>query len=163
MTFKKIINTVLTAVCVSVLLVGCAEDDVEYLSAYEQYLIDVEIIEDYIAENDLDAYNVDSFGVYLAITEEGTIDTDLYPTSTSTVTCDYKGYLIDGTEFDSNESISFPLTSVITGWQIAFQELTVGDKATMLIPSYYGYGQSARGSIPANSVLIFDVELISFE
>ena len=81
----------------------------------------------------------------------------------------YTGYFTDGKVFDSSvergEPIEFPLGQgqVIPGWDEGIQLLKVGDKARFIIPSVIGYGDKAVGPIPANSTLIFDVELMDVE
>ena len=87
------------------------------------------------------------------------------PKATDTVEVHYHGTLIDGTVFDSSvergESISFPLSGVIPGWTEALQLMSVGDKYKLYLPPSIAYGERQTGSIPANSALIFEVELIS--
>ncbi len=89
------------------------------------------------------------------------------PKSTDTVEVHYHGTLIDGTVFDSSvergESISFPVTGVIRGWIEALQLMSVGDKWKLTIPPELAYGPQARGKIPANSALIFEVELLGIK
>ena len=81
----------------------------------------------------------------------------------------YTGYLSDGTSFDSSvergEPIEFVLGQgqVIPGWDEGIQLLKVGDKARFIIPPSIGYGDKAMGPIPANSTLVFDVELVDTE
>lgn len=86
------------------------------------------------------------------------------PTLQDQVKTHYHGTLIDGTVFDSSvergEPISFPLGGVIQGWQEGLQLMSVGAKWRFFIPSALGYGNRATGSIPANSILIFEVELL---
>lgn len=86
------------------------------------------------------------------------------PTLENQVKTHYHGTLIDGTVFDSSvergEPISFPLGGVIKGWQEGLQLMSVGAKWRFFIPSELGYGNRATGSIPANSILIFEVELL---
>ena len=79
----------------------------------------------------------------------------------------YRGKLLSGKVFDSsferNEPIKFPVGvgRVIPGWDEGIMQLVVGDKATLIIPSYLGYGErGAGGVIPPNADLIFDVELV---
>ncbi len=86
------------------------------------------------------------------------------PKESNTVKVHYHGTLIDGTVFDSsverNEPIEFPVTGVIPGWVEALQLMSVGDKWKLTIPPAIAYGARAKGNIPANSVLIFEVELL---
>lgn len=83
-----------------------------------------------------------------------------------TVFVHYTGRLTDGTIFDSsiprNEPFSFQLGMghVIQGWEIGIQGMKVGGKRTLTIPPELGYGAQAVGTIPANSTLVFEVELI---
>lgn len=86
------------------------------------------------------------------------------PTPTNTVKVHYHGTLTDGTVFDSsverNEPIEFPVIGVIPGWIEALQLMSVGDKWKLTIPAELAYGPRASGQIPANSVLVFEVELL---
>lgn len=88
------------------------------------------------------------------------------PNSGQAVSVHYTGYLQDGKIFDSSvergEPISFPLGQgrVIKGWDEAIGYMHVGEKARLIIPPAIGYGQREMGPIPANSTLIFDVELV---
>jgi len=85
------------------------------------------------------------------------------PTATSTVEVAYHGTLIDGTVFDSSiergSTATFALNEVIPGWTEGLQLMSVGDKYKFYVPANLGYGPRARGKIPANAVLIFEVEL----
>lgn len=90
------------------------------------------------------------------------------PTAEDSVTVNYRGKLIDGTEFDSsykrNKPASFKVNRVIKGWTEALQLMQEGDKWEIYIPPELGYGARGAGrSIPANSALIFEVELISVD
>jgi FKBP-type peptidyl-prolyl cis-trans isomerase FklB len=86
------------------------------------------------------------------------------PGADDTVTVNYRGTLIDGTEFDSSykrgQPASFPVGGVIRGWTEALQKMKVGSKWKLFIPSELAYGEQGRPSIPANSTLIFEVELL---
>lgn len=88
------------------------------------------------------------------------------PTADDTVTVNYRGTLIDGTEFDSSyrrgQPATFPVKGVIPGWTEALQLMTVGSKWMLYIPSNLAYGEhGAGGAIGPNSTLIFEVELMS--
>ncbi len=104
-------------------------------------------------------------GMFYKIT--GTKNGTESPVAGKKVKVHYTGTLIDGTKFDSSvdrgEPIEFPIGqgAVIKGWDEGIGYLKVGDKATLIIPPTLGYGAQARGPIPANSWMIFDVELIS--
>ena len=85
------------------------------------------------------------------------------PGATSTVEVAYHGTLIDGTVFDSSvergDTATFALNEVIPGWTEGVQLMSVGDKFKFYVPANIGYGPRGRGKIPANAVLIFEVEL----
>lgn len=90
------------------------------------------------------------------------------PAATDTVTCNYRGTLIDGTEFDASEKhggpASFPVNQVIAGWTEALQLMPVGSKWQLYVPSQLGYGPQGSGpQIGPNSTLIFEVELVSVQ
>ncbi len=87
------------------------------------------------------------------------------PNASDTVTVNYRGTLVDGTEFDSsykrNEPAQFPLNQVIPCWTEGVQKMKVGGKSELVCPASIAYGD--RGSpptIPAGATLIFEVELL---
>lgn len=120
--------------------------------------------EQYIADNKLTGYEKTKEGLYYKIDVPGA---DLKPNLGSTVTVNYKGTLTDGSEFDSSFKRGVPLeiglTSVIVGWQIGIPLFGKGGKGTLIIPPKLGYGSAGQNSIPGNSVLIFEIELINFK
>lgn len=88
------------------------------------------------------------------------------PKETDTVVVNYRGTLIDGTEFDSSykrgEPATFPVNRVIKGWTEALQLMKPGSKYQLFIPSGLAYGErGAGGDIGPNAMLIFEVELLS--
>jgi FKBP-type peptidyl-prolyl cis-trans isomerase FklB len=91
------------------------------------------------------------------------------PTASDTVSCNYRGTLINGTEFDSsykrNEPASFPVSGVIKGWTEALQLMGVGAKWQLFIPADLAYGARGTpgGPIGPDSTLIFEVELLSIK
>jgi FKBP-type peptidyl-prolyl cis-trans isomerase FklB len=90
------------------------------------------------------------------------------PKAEETVTVNYRGSLIDGTEFDSSikrgEPSTFRVNGVIKGWTEALQLMPVGSKWQLFIPSELAYGERGAGEvIPPNSTLIFEVELLSIK
>ena len=89
------------------------------------------------------------------------------PKATDTVVTQYRGTLIDGTEFDSsykrNEPATFPVNAVIPGWTEAIQLMSVGSKYQLFVPASLAYGENAPPAIGPNSTLIFDVELVDIK
>jgi len=90
------------------------------------------------------------------------------PAATDSVVCNYKGTLLDGTEFDSSAKhggpATFPVTGVIKGWTEALQLMAVGSKWELFVPADLAYGQRGAGAgIGPNSTLIFEVELVSIK
>lgn len=100
-------------------------------------------------------------GLQYIVVQEGT---GKAPTLKDTVKAHYTGTLINGQKFDSSydrgQPAEFPVEGVIKGWTEALQMMKVGGKMKLFIPSELGYGPAARPGIPANSVLVFDVELL---
>jgi FKBP-type peptidyl-prolyl cis-trans isomerase FklB len=89
------------------------------------------------------------------------------PKATDQVTVNYKGTLIDGTEFDSSYKRGAPATfrvdGVVRGWTEALQLMKEGSKWQLVIPPELAYGAHGTGPIPPNAVLVFEVELISIK
>jgi FKBP-type peptidyl-prolyl cis-trans isomerase FklB len=87
------------------------------------------------------------------------------PKKTDTVTIHYRGTLVDGTEFDNSYTRGEPTTvslfGVIQGWTETLQIMNTGAKWRIYVPACLGYGKRRHGSIPPNSVLIFEMELLS--
>jgi FKBP-type peptidyl-prolyl cis-trans isomerase FkpA len=135
------------------------------IAAGRQVAIDDKTLQLYFAKNNLHPTKTSS-GLYYVITQKGMGDN---AKTGKKVTMNYTGKLLDGTVFDSNidpkfghvQPFTFPLGQgqVIKGWDEGVQLLNMGSKATFFILSSLAYGEHGTGPIPANAVLIFDVEL----
>lgn len=100
-------------------------------------------------------------------TQEGTGDRVVK--AGDTISVHYTGKLVDGTKFDSSLDRGTPFEftvgagMVIQGWEQGFIGAKVGEKRTLTIPAELGYGSRGAGTIPPNSTLIFDVEVVSIK
>lgn len=139
----------------SLLLLSCTKQ----LSEEEQLQEDIAIIEKYLSDNQLDAERTAS-GLHYIVTNMGSEEQVF---STSTVTVRYKGYFVDGQVFDESDAFTTKLTQVIQGWTEGIPKFRNGGEGVLLIPSYLGYGPNGGGSIPGNTVLIFDVKVLDVE
>jgi FKBP-type peptidyl-prolyl cis-trans isomerase len=96
--------------------------------------------------------------------EEGTGES---PQPTDTVVAHYTGWLTDGTKFDSShdrgQPTPFPLNGVIKGWTEGVGSMKVGGKRVLIIPPDLAYGAAGRPSIPPNSTLVFEIELVEIK
>ena len=104
-------------------------------------------------------------GLQYKIVTEGTGE---IPKPTDTVSVHYRGTFIDGTEFDSSTKRGQPFTTrvtggIIRGWTEALTRMKAGAKWQLFIPAALAYGEIGNQNIPPNSVLIFDVELLSIQ
>lgn len=146
----------LLIVIFAIAFTACNKDDTK-----KQAKADEVTITNYIADHKLNAIATGT-GLYYIVTTPGT---GTQPTINSTVTVNYKGYLTNNSVFDqsSPSGTTFPLSSVIKGWQEGIPLFKKGGKGILLIPSALGYGNQPQGSIPANSVLIFDIDLLNVQ
>lgn len=109
-----------------------------------------------------DGITTTASGLQYAVKKEGDGKS---PTINDIVSVKYTGKLIDGTVFDSTEKNGgmpaiFPLAGVVKGWQEGLQLMKEGSEYTLFLPAALAYGEQPVGSIPANSSLVFDVELV---
>ncbi len=136
------------------LMSSCSKED--------QLVVDENLITEYIADNNLTAQQGEE-GLYYVIESEGS---GTQPTLSSTVTVHYEGFLLSGDKFDSSYDrgapSTFPLTGVIKGWQLGIPLFKEGGKGTLIIPSHLAYGSNPPpfSGIPANAVLVFNIELL---
>ncbi len=103
-------------------------------------------------------------GLQYKVEKEGT---GPKPKASDTVTVNYRGTLIDGTEFDSSQKHGEPATlgvgQVIKGWTEALQLMPVGSKWQIVLPADLAYGPQGAGPIGPNATLVFDIELLSIK
>ena len=131
----------------------------------QQLSIDLELIENYLKENNIEATKAES-GLHYEITKIGNGDN---AASGNNVTVHYTGMLLNGEVFDSSverdQPFSFQLGQgmVIRGWDEGITYFNKGAKGKIYIPSSLGYGPSgAGGVIPPNAVLIFEIEVLDY-
>ena len=129
------------------------------LSVQEQYEVDKDIIEEYLTENGLTA-EVTPSGLYYVITSLGSGN---FPIETSDVMVRYVGKFTDNQVFDQSDEmgITFNLQQVIPGWTEGISLFKEGGEGILILPSKLAYGPNGNSSIPPNSVLVFDVELLN--
>ena len=122
--------------------------------------------EKFLAENKKkEGVKTTASGLQYKVIKEGT---GPQPKLTDSVVANYRGTLINGTEFDSSfkrgQPATFPLTGVIKGWTEALQLMKVGSKYQLFVPADLAYGNRAMGAdIGPNSTLIFEVELVGIQ
>jgi len=122
--------------------------------------------EAYLAENaKKDGVKTTASGLQYKVETEGK---GAKPKATDTVEVNYRGTLVDGTEFDSSykrgQTVTFPVNGVIPGWSEALQLMTVGSKYQLYIPSDLAYGPGGTGgAIGPNQALVFEVELVDIK
>ena len=130
-----------------------------------QLSIDLELIENYLKENNIDAMKSES-GLHYVITKKGNGDN---ASAGDNVTVHYTGMLLNGEKFDSsldrNQPFSFQLGQgmVIRGWDEGITYFNKGASGNLYIPSTLGYGSSgAGGVIPPNAILIFEIQVLDY-
>ena len=116
---------------------------------------EIATLKQYIDANRITA-TADSRGFYYTIQSPGT---GTKPTVCSNVTVNYVGKLTNGTTFDSGNGVSFGLNQLILGWQEGIPLIAPGGRITLYLPPSLAYGAQAKGSIPANSILVFQIDL----
>ncbi len=118
-------------------------------------------IQTYLTANGITGTTLHPAGFYYKITQAGTGSAIV--NLCSQISVKYVGKLTSGVVFDQTtgaEVRNFPLGQVIAGWQKGVPFISSGGKITLYIPPSLGYGSSPVGAIPANSILIFDIELV---
>lgn len=141
-----------------VLAISCKKEDVTDYGP-----IDEKIITDYLAAHDITNAHSTASGLYYVIQKPGGTN---HPTIKSSVSVNYKGYLTNGTIFDSSykwgKPLDLVLTSMIVGWQEGIPLVGVGGKMQLFVPSALAYGTTGKAPVPPNAVIIFEIELVDF-
>ena len=103
-------------------------------------------------------------GLQYKVIKDGT---GAIPKATDTVVANYRGTLINGTEFDSSERhggpATFAVSRLIPGWTAALQLMKTGSKWQLVVPSNLAYGEMGQGPIPPHAALLFEMELVSIK
>lgn len=170
---SRVLSSLILLTGLSLVLGSCLNDD--SITPYQQLQKDIAKIDAYLVANppaESDIVVRDASGVTLVITERpayditGTEEVPMQPTPENIIRVGYVGRLLNGTQFDADDSYTFTITNtdangsdVISGWKIALGMMTEGMEATAFIPSGLAYGTRGSGSIGANQVLIFDLNL----
>lgn len=110
-----------------------------------------------ILNNQNATYSEDSRGFFFHITQREEGDK---PDLCSTVRVKYELRLMDGTMVEFNNDVTFRLAGLITGWQMGIPLIGKGSKIILYLPPALAYGNRTTGSIPANSNLVFEIELL---
>lgn len=174
---KRFPLLILAALTLGLSVVACLPD-VE--TPQEIFDRDLQKIDKYIVENNLSGVKEHTEeGAGIVMFWETVSGSGATVNKGDTLHIDYTGYLLDGTVFDTSFEdvaieediydedrggyepieIKYLSTGMIEGFNFALSKMEEGDVATVIIPSYFGYGNSQAGMIPANSVLIFDIYL----
>ncbi len=157
---------ILFFIAMALVVVACDKEEEEGVDPAIQAAIDDQIIQDYIKtlpDSIQDVVQKDPSGLYYIITKQGSGG---HPNLYSQVHVYYTGWLMETGEIfeDHSENVAiFNLSGLIQGWQIGIPMLEKKGKGTFYIPSGLAYGDKQSGSIPANSVLIFDIYLADFQ
>lgn len=126
----------------------------------KQATADSTAIQAYLVANPTIKATRDTSGLYYEVLTPGT---GTNPTLKSTVTVGYTGKLLNGTQFDTSASYTTLLSNLIRGWQIGIPFVKAGGSILLIIPSGLAYGNNQVGVIPANSVLVFTINLTAFQ
>lgn len=167
---KRINQNNMTRTILGSLLLICAIAVSGKALAQDQSATDEKILLKYFEQNHIKAQKTTS-GLYYVVSKKGT---GTNAKAGQNVSMNYMGKFMNGKPFDANvdenykpvngrELLNFTLGAgqVIKGWDEGIQLLNPGSRATLYIPSALGYGAVERGPIPANSILVFDVELVA--
>ncbi|MBN8877952.1 MAG: FKBP-type peptidyl-prolyl cis-trans isomerase [Sphingobacteriales bacterium] len=151
------------AFAVTLFLSACSKDNdkCEYdQCANKAPQSEIQAVADHIAAKSVIAVQHCS-GVFYTIENPGT---GKNPTPCSNVSVKYKGYLTNDVVFDEQKSpVDFNLGGLVPGWRNVLPLLKAGGRIVLYIPPSLGYGNRPYGSIPANSILVFEIDLVAVQ
>ena len=154
-----LVRSLLVLATAALLAVGCggSDDNVAETRSVEDQ------IAAFVADNNLTDVQTTGSGLVYTILEPGGAER---PTVADDITINYRGYLVDGRTFDQTDGTprTFPLSRLIPAWQEAIPLIGRGGEIQILAPPSTAYGENppAGTGITANSVLVFDIELVDF-
>ena len=156
------IKYILLIVCVAGCFAACkkTESSGDGAAQAAQLTTDTTAIRKFIVANNIPAIK-DKSGVFYQIIAPGA-GSVVYNSSTY-ISGNYTGKLLNGTTFDSGVLPSSQLSNLIIGWQVGIPYIQNGGQIRLIIPSLYGYGSTAVGTIPANSILDFTITLTNVQ
>jgi FKBP-type peptidyl-prolyl cis-trans isomerase FkpA len=145
---------IIALLVIGLIALGCKKQ----VSEEEQLAADLEIIQAYLVENNLEAETTAS-GLHYIIQNPGFGN---FPHSMSNVRVRYTGKFTNNSIFDQSGELgaTFNLQNVIKGWTEGIPLFREGGEGILILPSKLGYGPNGNSSIPANSVLVFEVKLL---
>ena len=159
------LKRIIAGVMVMALVSGCLKDPKPTNTcdydpcAYKAPDSEVQMVQNYLASKGISNAVKHCSGLYYVIDDPGT---GAQPGACSYVSVHYKGSLTDGTVFDERDYQTF-LNRVVQGWTNGIPLIKKGGKIHLYIPPSLGYGSQSNGPIPANSILIFDVDLFDVQ
>lgn len=148
--------------CLAAFLAACKKDNfVDTFDYKAQYTADTIAIRNFVKTNNIPAVKDSATGIFYQIIAPGAGSVSYL--STTVITANYVGKLLNGTTFDSttvaNPMIQY-LGNLIPGFQFGVMKIQKGGKIRVFSPSGYGYGNQQLGTIPPNSVLDFTIDLV---
>ncbi|MFT3933483.1 MAG: FKBP-type peptidyl-prolyl cis-trans isomerase [Chitinophagaceae bacterium] len=178
-THYKLPKIILMRVAVVILLAfsfivsGCAKSSSSFTCSYDPCALkapasEVTQLETYLSGAGITTATKHCSGLYYQIKSAGSGTT---PTTCSNVSVTYKGTLTNGNVFDqSTSAVAFPLATLIEGWKKGIPLISKGGSITLYLPPTFGYGatdqkdpQTGNVIIPANSIIIFDIQLVDVQ
>lgn len=143
---------------ISVFAFGCTGFTDVNTDAADQFDRELANIDAYLKANNIQAKIDSAFGIRYVIGEQGN---DTVPSLADSILVNFRGNVLnDSKAFDEGDSVKFLLNELLDGWRASLHRIGEGGDITIYFPSFYGYRQRQVGSIPPNSTLVFEIELI---